>query len=87
MVFGLLCLAKVAWSHYARTGSWPPQEFDNGAGLFVGGTAAKRLVQSGQWPEITHIIECQDKLAHEEPEAMSVLAKCLGGFGAQQGTP
>ena len=41
---------------------------------------AKRLVQAGDWPEVTHIIECQDKLQHEVPEAMSFLAGFPGGF-------
>ena len=58
----------------------PQQEFDNGAKLLVGGTVAKRLVTAGEWPEVTHIVECQDKLQHEVPEAMSVLAECPGGF-------
>ena len=51
-------------------GSRPQKEFHNGAKLLVGGTAAKRLVQTGAWQEVTLLVECQRRFANEEPQAM-----------------
>ena len=54
-------------------GSRPQKEFHNGAKLLVGGAAAKRLVQSGAWREVTHLVECQHKFANEQPETTVLL--------------
>ena len=72
-----LCMTHVlvVTTHAAR----PQQEIDNGTKLYIGGTVAKRLVQNREWGHITHIVECQDKLAGEVPQAMRLfLATYLG---------
>jgi len=50
-------------------GSRPQKEFNNGAKLVIGGEAAKRLVQTGAWPEVMHLVGCRHKFAAEELEA------------------
>ena len=73
---GFLCRAEGCGAT-GYEGSRLQKEFHNGAKLLVGGASAKRLVQTGAWLEVTHLVECQSKFSGEVPQATAFLINSL----------
>jgi len=62
---------------HVRTTPRSREEFNNGSKLYLGGAAAKSLVEQQAWPEVDCVVECQYDFREEQAKS---LPSCLWSF-------